>query len=418
VRGRANLTPVDGDLVAPVPPVGGWLQLEPGDNSARVRDAATALLFRPAVVRAVVALCQIVATLYTWNLWQAREDPPNLPAVGGLAGVSFGVLMVVSAALAIVMPRAGAATHAVVLLFAMFGDQFRIQPEFVSLAVVLLALAFGPVGRTIGLAHLASLWLWAGLNKALSPSWPVGGAGFIARSLNLAELRPLVALGLPVFEFGLGLAACVPRLRRHLMVPAAVLHLAILGTLMLARFNLAVWPWNLALALAAPALLRRQPTPAASTVDAPSAEPAHEPSTIPGADPAGADPTAVSPAAAPESGPGNGRADRRSVAVIWAVFLLLPAGFYLGLVDTYLAHNLYSDNTAGMQWCSASGRCPAPESTEGRTPLRVPTPPEERIFVAWFEARCAPGDTLLVRVPEVRIPRANAGSTRYTCPRS
>ncbi len=376
----------------------------------RSHASVTAWLFRPIVVRTVVAGCQIVATLYTWNLWQVRDTPPNLAVIGVLAGLPFGVLMVASAAVAVVRPRSGSAIHAGVLLAAMLGDQFRIQPEFVSLSIVLLALAYGKIGRTIGLAHLASLWLWAGSNKALSPTWPVGGAGFISRSLHMGGLRPIVAVGLPLFEFALGVAACVPRLRRHLLIAAAALHLAILGTLMSAWFNLAVWPWNLALALAAPALLRR---PAL----APDGSVAPGTPGTPGTPETSAVPTTPSVVPA-NNARSHGLADRLPVLAIWAVFLLLPAGFYLGLVDTYLAHNLYSDNTAGVQWCSAGGRCPAPSSTEGRTPLRVPTPPEERIFVAWFEARCVSGDTLIVRVPEVRIPRANAGTTRYTCPRS
>jgi hypothetical protein len=238
----------------------------------------------------------------------------------------------------------------------------RIQPEVLSLALLMALPVVGTAGVAISRFHLSSLWLWSGVNKVLSTGWSTGGAAFIASSLHVSGLRPAVVVGLPAAELALGAASLWRRTWPVVRWLAPALHTGILLTLspVFADWNSAVWPWNVALAVAGFALFRNE-RPAAARADAPRSRP------------------------------------RQNVAVAVAGGLLLayPALFYVGSVDTYLAHNLYTSNTAAAAVCEPSGRCDSgPFNTFG--PLNVPIPPEPRLFNALFDKTCQPGQQLLI----------------------
>ena len=109
---------------------------------------------------------------------------------------------------------------------------------------------------------------------------------------------------LPLCELGLGLTALWPRLWKVTALGAVLVHGGILVTLspLFGDWNSAVWPWNAAVAVVAPMLFLSQPKGAAFP----------------------------SPA----------------IVAVAAVLLAFPALFYVGLVDAYVSHNLYSNNTA------------------------------------------------------------------------
>lgn len=374
-----------------------------------------------------MAAAQVATIVISWDLWQARVEPPNIGFVSVLEPIPMGVAIVASAVAAVVWPRRGATAHVAVVGLALLGDHFRALPEVVSLAVLLGAFGWlvpdrgdrrregsdgwrrdrgARLAAAVGLAHVASLWLWAGLHKALSIGWGRGGAVFIAHTLHIDGAVGVVAWGLPIVEIALGVLVIVlpARRRRWLAVPAVLLHLGILATLVLDWYNEVVWPWNVALAVAAPALLigasrRSSRSEREPDVDLEPARPV-----------------------ADEVGDAAGRgAVRERVAAgvavaAWVALVVLPAGFYVGAVDTYLSHNLYSGNGASFRWCDTAGRCDDARVDAATRRFHSPLPPEPALFVAWFQRVCRPGETLRVTVPTTRIGRAGAGATTVTCP--
>jgi hypothetical protein len=318
--------------------------------------AAPSPAARAIVTIAAVALA--ASYVLTWELWQGRVEPPNLPALGSSSAWSFGAPLVAAALASIGFPRLGSTVHGSLLVIAILGDQVREQPELISLAILLAAGAWGPKGGEIGRWHMVTMWAWAGIHKALSLGWATGSAAVIADAFGASGLRGVVAVAVPASEIALAALALRRRAWPVLRVAAPVFHLGVVLFLVLDGDNLAVLPWNLALVAIAP-LLFRPPDRAA--------------------------------------GPG---ASRGTVAV--AAFLAIhPAGFYLGVTDTYLAHNLYTSNEAGASMCVAGGDCFDPFAT--RASLDVPLPPERRLYVAWFERICRPGDTLRIDGIDTRL---------------
>ena len=140
---------------------------------------------------------------------------------------------------------------------------------------------------------------------------------------------------------------------------AVGLHVSGLVALVSIRWNVSVWPWNVGLALAAPAFFffdERHPAP------------------------------------------------RIPSAVIGVAFALVPLGFYAGVVDAYVAHNLYTSNTATATICGPQLHCSNAEFRATWTELDVPLPPEPRLYRALFERVCEPGEeTLLITPRQTRI---------------
>jgi hypothetical protein len=323
-----------------------------------VRRALRSLpVVSPERLLVLVAAAGLVASyVLTWPLWQERSYPPELPALS--IPVSFGVLLIVAAGVAALFPRVGAIAHTVLLAVAMVADQTRLQPEFVSLAIVLTAGAWPRSGVHVARWHLIALWFWAGVHKVLSGGWPSGAAAFIAASMGLQSFTVGVAILVPLTEIGLGLLGLRPGAWRVLRWAASAFHLGTFAVLALARFNSAVWPWNLALAVAAPLLFVR--------------------------------PASERPAGLP-------RGRRGTVLTAAAVLLVLhPLGFYIGATDAYIAHNLYTSNTGEGYTCSGQGEkleCQSLVSVTYRE-LNVPLPPEKRLFGALFDGTCSAGDRL------------------------
>ncbi len=272
--------------------------------------------------RALLVVCGLglaVSYLLTWDLWLPRLQPPNLPAVDGFRSVGYGVPLLLAAFAAPAFPRVGATLHTGLFVLAVLGDQVRLQPEFVSLAILLLGAAWPTTGLSITRWHLVALWGWAGFHKVLSGGWPTGGASFIATALGAPGVRTLIAVVVPVLEVGLALLAVKPRTWKVLRWAAPAFHLGVLVPLVVTEWNTAVWPWNLCLAAAAPLLFSK------------SVEDRTEGCIL------------------------KPRA-RISVAAVAAFLVVHPTGFYFGVTDAYLAHNLYSSNTAEASICSSASR--------------------------------------------------------------
>jgi len=306
------------------------------------------------VVRLLFVLLQGASILITWPLWQTRANPPLLPVLDSLPQVDLGFLLLGTLVLVSLRPTAGVLLHVATLLIAFALDQTRLQPEFVSLAIMLVGTTRIPYARVIAGAHLLTLWFWAGLNKALSLGFMSESAPWLfdASPIRPGFLRPYFGWLIIAAEISVALFLLLPRLRRAGMVLAVGLHSLVLVSLVRVGWNESVWPWNIALAIAAPAFfarLQRNPS------------------------------------------------DRRGVSLlIFFVFAVTPIGFYGGYVDTYIAHNLYTGNTARAEVCQRDGTCSGAIFHQTWPLLRVPLPPEFRLFVDYFNELCSPGERLVM----------------------
>jgi hypothetical protein len=297
----------------------------------------------------VAVACQFATVLITWPVWNGRQAPINLPLVP-LPAASFGPLIVLSLVVALVWPRPGLALHAALYGLACAFDQYRVQPQFLSLIVLMWA-SIAEAGRWFGRWYLAALWLWAGLHKLLSAEW-FGGLSWAfleACGISPEGWHVLFAATVALGEVGVGLlAAFAPR---RAAVPCLVMHLGILLLLspLFHGHNASVWPWNLATAIVGFWLLRQ-------------------------------------PIRAP--------AWRLRHAVVAALFVV-PAGYYSGLVNPRLAFVLYSGNLPRALHTSPG----TVVRLDGWAGLKVPFPDSPRLFVQVFEQTAAAGDKLHVSDP-------------------
>jgi uncharacterized membrane protein YphA (DoxX/SURF4 family) len=297
----------------------------------------------------VALVCQFATVLITWPVWNLRESPINLPLVPTPA-VSFGSLVILSLVVALVWPRPGLALHAALYGVACVFDQYRLQPQFLSLIVLMWA-CVSEEGAWFGRWYLAAMWLWAGLHKLLSVEW-FGSLSW--QFLESSGIPPagwhvvfaaVVALG----EVGVGLLAIFAP--RRAAIPCLVMHLGILLALspLLHDHNAGVWPWNLATAIVGFWLLRQTAPPPVW---------------------------------------------RYRYAVTAALFLV-PAGYYFDLVNPRLAFVLYSGNLP----CALHTRAGSLTRLDGWGGLAVPFPDSPRLFVQVFQRTAAAGDKLHVGDP-------------------
>lgn len=344
-------------------------------RSARDLVGAARVVDWPTVLRPAFVALQALTILITWPLWQARSNPPTVPVVHGLPQVDVGWALLVSLAVVLFKPAIGVAAHVAVLVVAFALDQTRLQPEVVSLAILLIGTTTLPYARVVARAHLASLWLWAGLNKALSLGFAKEGAPFLydAFPLHVEPLRAYFGWIVIAAETSIGVLLLVRRLRPIGVALAMTLHVLGLVALVSIGWNDSVWPWNAALVVAAPAFFLFD---------------SHSP-----------------------------RRERKIPAIAIALVIgLYPAGFYAGIVDAYMAHSLYASNTARAVVCDPSGTC-SPRALATWDALDVPLPPEPRLFRDLFRQTCKPGDELVVFPRRTRILFGfETSPSRESCP--
>lgn len=323
-------------------------------------------------MRWLVVGCQAASILLTWSLWQVRttgEAPPNLPAFDlallDRLQVPCGELLLLTLAATLVWPRVGAIAHAAVLAASIVLDQMRIQPEFISLAILLLGTLASPGLLLAARGHLVSLWFWAGLHKLASPEYiHVTGPDLVLGLFPAASPRTAMLLGITVAvaELALGLAAMFPVARRGVAEAAAALHGMVLLLLVARGWNTAVWPWNLALAAAGFGFFAGWqgslwPTCCTNAPASPPPDAAIQPS-------------------------------RTWLArVLLTAWMLYPALFYLNACDGYLAWCVYASNVPDAVVYDADA--PDGERLFDRAyeSLNVPFSPAVRIYEQHFRCR-------------------------------
>ncbi len=326
------------------------------------------------MLRLVLVAAQAVTLGITWPLWSARESLPHLPAIPGLPGMDVGYVLLATLTLTLFRPRLGILLHTVALVLAMLMDQLRIQPQFVSMTLLLWGTLPSVRCVLVARAHLVALYLYGGLHKLLGEGYvELSGPGFwmqLMPALDHGSARTIAVL-LAGFEVAAGLLLLVPVVRRPLAWALAAMHIGIVAGLVsfMAGRNEAVWAWNLALAVAAVSLVAgwREPL-RRSLVQA-----------------------------------------RGPVLALCAFIVLSPALYRIGRLDAYLAFCLYADTPSAvylredqLQRLAASGRptlrMPTLDSTTTQA-MNVPVPPAHRLYEAWYHAVHAPGDVMLVHDP-------------------
>jgi hypothetical protein len=311
-------------------------------------DTRAALVARGMLV--VAAACQLATVLLTWPLWQVRDHPPQLAALP-LAPISFGPAVVASLVAAVAWPGVGVPIHGAVLATACVWDQFRIQPQFLVLWILMLG-SSSQSGKWFARWFLASMWLWAGLHKCFSPEWlgPVGWSLVERAGFDPAGLLTAFTIGVPAAEIALGLASTCSA--RYGAAGCLLLHGGILVFLSpwLADYNASVWPWNFGLACVGTWVLAtadyRRPKGAAQWL------------------------------------------------VVFLVFLT-PAAYYVGWIEAHLAHVLYSENMPKGWIVSAGGLKPI----VGWEKVGVPFPDSHRLSRRYFAEAGQPGEKLVVDDP-------------------
>ena len=298
--------------------------------------------------------CQLATIVISWEVWQVRPTPPNMPLLD-LPQISFGWLAVASLLTALVWPRYGALAHAVVVALACVFDQYRLQPQFLAMVVLLLA-CVSDGGLWIGRWYLAAMWFWAGLHKLLSPEWIGSSSWWHLQQSGIVSQYWHVpfAIGVAIVELGLGIAAI---LRPKAAAPGcAAMHLGVLVSLspLVRNFNPSVWPWNLASAVIGYWILR-SPQP---------------------------------------------QIPSRWWWLAPAALLIMPAGFYFDVVNPHLASVLYSGNMPRAYHTSRD----AVRRLDGWGKLAVPFPDSPRLLVRSFELSGEVGDKLFIQDPRPLVP--------------
>lgn len=308
----------------------------------------------------VVCLCGMALTIITtWPLWQNRIDPPNLPLISGMSGISFGGLIILSILVAMIDPRRGIVLHFAVLLTAIAFDQLRCQPQIFSIPVLMAACVWRDM-RPVCRWFLVAMWLWAGVHKLISPYWMGPSSWSLLDRMGLKSAMDWYTAF--AWSAGIGeiLLALIAIFKPKIAAPFCVaLHLGIVGMLLAMNWNFSVLYWNIATAIAGSWLLWTA-----------SGESGSHPESA-------ALPARIWP-----------RKTWQQIIVV--VLLIAPAGVYGGWTPHFLAHVLYSDHMPRAVISTNGG---AWEISTWNS-LHAPVPRVKRILRQYFDSVAEPGDKL------------------------
>lgn len=349
------------------------------------------VMTRPAVAMAAfrwfIVGCEAATLWITWPLWQVHDRPPMLPLLP-LPAFDMGYLLMFSLAVIMVKPWWGITLHTLLVVYAILIDQIRIQPEVVSLTLIMWGTLPNWNAKSVARASLIALWTWAGINKLLSPVFLQStGPGLINTFLVSSGVGKLLNTHIMpdasewlrlhggyiigITELSMGLLAIVPLTRKLSTLTAYGLHLSILFTLspMGRDWNESVWPWNLGLAVAGLGLI----------------------------------------AFWKESPVRSLKKCSRKIRALILFILISPVGFYFGMINPYLAHNLYSSNVPRVTITTA-----LPVDLTWSV-FKVPLPPEHRLFEQYFQLTCDPGDRMTIRDTRWWFRKKGAELRQVTC---
>jgi hypothetical protein len=323
----------------------------------------------------ICVISQAATILISWPVWQVRTAPPNLPWIAATPQIAVGVLLLISLGLVLITPkRFGMSIHLLVLFAAMFMDQFRCQPQILSVTFLMGACVWKPV-RRLCVWYLVSMWLWAGIHKVVSPDWfeQVSFKLLNGTGLNALKFHYAFAWLVAISEIGLGVLAWFrPKLGA---MGCVSLHVGITIFLLIIGWNYSVLPWNICTAIVGAWLLWNCHNASLIGSNAQKKTESKQDSL----------PLSVLPF------PGSGW---EKVAV--AALLIIPGGLYLGLVRHCFTHSLYSANLPIAAMTRKNGDVETLESWEE---LGVPFPNERKAYIDYFALTAKPGEKLHIREP-------------------
>lgn len=336
----------------------------------------------------ICVIAQLATIAISWPTWELRPvvegTIPNLPWVENTPQFSTGILLAVSLVFALLSPKKyGLIIHLVILAISISMDQFRCQPQILSIAFMMSACVW-PLARRLCLWYLVAMWTWAGIHKLLSPDWMNQVSYYMLGKFeiglhdyglpcpaNISGFYRVFAIVVALTEIGTGLLAWIrPKFAAVLCV---ALHLGILGFLLPMNWNQSVIPWNLATAIVGSWLLWNACQPFRRN----NSDPVENESADFGF-------SSLKRLALPK--------------VLWervVVILLLtiPIGFYFGLVRHCFAHSLYSNNLPlGM-----ITRIDRMEFLESWDQLRMPFPNVQKAYRDYFKLTGKLNDKLHIR---------------------
>lgn len=295
--------------------------------------------------------CQFATVFITEPLWLIREMPPNLPTFM-LPEIDFLWPVYFSLVAVLIVPRQGMAAHWAVIVVAGFFDQYRLQPQFYAIAVLMSACVWES-WHNFARWFLVSTWLWAGLQKLVSSDW-FGHASFwlVQRAgfEGATDYHVGIAVIIALTELSIGILGWVrPRWATY---GGILMHSGIIVVLspIFLDWNESVIPWNLSMAVIGGWVMwtTREVWPR----------------------------TVI----------------QRGWAIAW---LTLPLGFFVGWMDHGFSGVLYSDSLPRGQITRSEGI----QRIRGWGDLHVPFPNERRTLRMFFEQSAAPGDYLHVSDP-------------------
>ncbi len=303
----------------------------------------------------VAVLAQALTCVITWQLWQVRDEMPNLPSrfyeSAGGPQFDFAWPLMVSLAMVLVRPRAGTWLHGAILLWACLADEMRTQPQFIALWLLMIATTLES-GLFWGRWFLASMWFWAGLHKLLSAEWFTSAGWWVFERLGGTSENSfhIFVWSIALAEITLGVIAIFrPRLAAWFCL---AMHVGVVGMLSPwgIAWNYSVIPWNLASGIVGFWILLN-------------------------------------------SADGFPQENRWRIAA--AAWLLYPLGFYVGWVDHGIGNVLYSAGVPrGLLTASSTS-----VEIHGWEKINVPFPNERRTLRQFFQRSAAAGDKLHIRDP-------------------
>ncbi len=309
----------------------------------------------------LTVIAQSATIVISWDAWQARglqASIPNLPWYGSPPQLDYGYLLLGSLAIAILSPRKmGVAIHLLILLLAISTDQFRCQPQIIAIAVLMTACVY-PRCKKMAVWFLVTMWFWAGVHKLVSPDW-IGEVTYYLLlreqfdwgAVRVWDHHQAFAVFVAIAELSLGIMAW---LRPKLAAPFCVFtHVGIGIFLILIGWNFSVLPWNFCTAITGTWLIW-------TITDRGDSVPL------------------------PDSRFGKG---------VVLCLMVVPIGFYFGVVRHSLGHVLYSANFPEAVITSAHG----PKVCEAIAELHVPFPRHRKAFLDFFRLTGQPGWKLHMR---------------------
>jgi len=322
----------------------------------------------PFALLLTAVLAQAIAIVITWPLWNVRTTGlPHLPVFPNLPQVSFGWLLLLSLAFIPFRPRAAVWLHFSVMLAACLLDQMRTQPQFLATWILMIAATY-QTGAALTRWFLASLWIWAGVHKLISPDWITHRSAnmTVALGLDVESFALIIAITVALSEISVGLLAWFKP--RWGAFGCVALHVGIVIYLSpwFRGWNYSVFPWNLATAVIGFWVLWN----AESRDWFGTASSANE------------KPLPVC----------RWWFER----AVFVVMMVIPAGFFIGWLDHGYAHVLYSDSIPRGLITKQDGSV---SEIRAWGELAIPFPNERRLLKQHFAIVAQPGEKLHIRDP-------------------